>query len=455
MMKRMLSLALVSAMVLTLPACGGEETPKTPDTQTDSYTVAKASYPEQIPYPDPAKYADEEMLYEAWQIWREQERGLREFAVDASVLEHFLSVSIPEFLSGTAGNEVYSPLNVYIAMAMLAELTDGNSRSQILEVLGADSIGQLRQDVSAVWNGVYRDDGTVTSVLANSLWLDEDITYVQETMNTLAEQYFASSYSGEMGSEALNQALQEWINEQTGGLLEEQASELKLDRQTILTLASTIYFRAKWSNEFNPERTTDGEFVILSPDGGTIPCEFMHSSETGVYYWSDRFSAVGKDLENGGKMWFILPDYPNGAHVREVLEDPATMEFLLADGEWENQKRLVINLAVPKFDVSNKVNLIRGMKNLGITDVFDPDVSDFTPTTTQFENIFLSQAEHTARVTIDEEGVTAAAYTVMMEAGAAMPPAEEVDFILDKPFLFVITADGGLPLFMGTVVKPE
>lgn len=169
MMKRVLSLALVSAMVLTLPACGGEETPKTPDTQTDSYTVAKASYPEQIPYPDPAKYADEEMFYEAWQIWREQERGLREFAVDASVLGHFLSVSIPEFLSGTAENEVYSPLNVYIAMAMLAELTDGNSRSQILEVLGADSIGQLRQDVSAVWNGAYRDDGTVTSVLANSL----------------------------------------------------------------------------------------------------------------------------------------------------------------------------------------------------------------------------------------------------------------------------------------------
>lgn len=451
MIKRTLSLALVFAMALTLPACGGEQIP---EVTTDSYTVAKASYPEQILYPDPANYTDEDAFYEAWKTWREQERGLKELAVDAAELEHFLSASIPEFLSGTAGNEVYSPLNVYMAMAMLAELTDGNSRAQILDALGADSIEQLREDVSAVWNSVYRDDGTVSSVLANSLWLDKDITYVQETMDTLAEKYFASSYSGEMGSEELNQALRDWINEQTGGLLKEQAEGLEMEPETILALASTIYFRAKWSDEFNPERTVDGEFSILSPDGGTYPCEFMRSSGTGTYYWSEKFSAVGKFLENGGKMWFILPDYQNGVFIKDILEDPSTIEFLLSDGAWENQKHLIINLSVPKFDVVNKQDLRRGMKNMGITDVFDPGLSDFTPTIAQTDQIVLSKAEHAARVAIDEEGVTAAAYTVMMEAGAAMPPTEEVDFVLDKPFLFAVTADGGLPLFVGVVVEP-
>ncbi len=59
------------------------------------------------------------------------------------------------------------------------------------------------------------------------------------------------------------------------------------------------------------------------------------------------------------------------------------------------------------------------------------------------------------RVTVDEEGVSAAAYTVMMaDAGGAMPPEKEVDFILDRPFLFVITGNDGLPLFTGVVNDP-
>lgn len=37
--------------------------------------------------------------------------------------------------SGNGGNFVYSPLNVYIALSMLAECTDGDSRAQILSLL--------------------------------------------------------------------------------------------------------------------------------------------------------------------------------------------------------------------------------------------------------------------------------------------------------------------------------
>ena len=55
---------------------------------------------------------------------------------------------------------------------------------------------------------------------------------------------------------------------------------------------------------------------------------------------------------------------------------------------------------------------------------------------------------------IDEEGVTAAAYTVMAAAGSSAPPEDEVDFVLDRPFLFVLASDDGLPLFAGTVAQP-
>ncbi len=44
--------------------------------------------------------------------------------------------TIPQFLAGqTEENRVYSPLSLYMALAMLAELTDGNSRQQVLDLL--------------------------------------------------------------------------------------------------------------------------------------------------------------------------------------------------------------------------------------------------------------------------------------------------------------------------------
>ena len=58
------------------------------------------------------------------------------------------------------------------------------------------------------------------------------------------------------------------------------------------------------------------------------------------------------------------------------------------------------------------------------------------------------------RGAIDGEGGTAAAYTVMAMAGATPPPEEEGDFVLDRPFLFAVTSQDGLPLFVGIVHQP-
>lgn len=454
MKKRLTALILAASMLLVLPGCETKEGTQPSVTPAEEhYRVVKAAYPVQVQFPSEDAYEDWDKYYEDWELWREDARQWREGQVDSDVLADFLTTAIPELLTGTMGNEVCSPVNIYMALAMLAEITDGTSRAQILELLGEESIESLRETASSVWKTSYRDDGAVASILASSLWLNEGIEFVPETLDTLAQTYYASSYKGEMGSEGMNRALRGWINEQTGGLLENQAADLELSPETILALATTVYFRAKWSEEFSPNRTTQGEFDILSPDGGTIPCEFMNSSRSDTYYWSDNFSAVSKRLENGGRMWLIRPDHEDGISVSALLDDPATMEFLLADGNWDNSKFLVVNLSLPKFDVAGEKDLAHSLRNLGVTDVFDQSAADFTPVTTT-QGVYVSEVDHAARVAIDEEGVTAAAYTVIPAPGAAMPPEEEVDFVLDKPFLFAITGQTGLPLFMGVVQTP-
>lgn len=459
-MKRTISLLLALACLLALCACGGAE--PSPDTPDDAGAAALAApvYPSMAPQPNQADYAAEngwdvdESYYDAYRAWRADLDAMRNQPEGyADGLEAYFQAGIRQFLADSEGeNRVFSPLNLYMALAMLAEVTDGESRRQILDLMSAESLDALRQQAGALWRASYQDDGVVTSLLASSLWMRQDMSYVPETLENLAKYYYASSFQGEMGSAEYDALLQAWINEQTGGLLREQASGLHMNARTVLALATTIYFKAPWVDSFYEGSTESG--VFHSPDGGQT-VDFMHRSDNAAYYWGDRFAAVGLGMENGGAMWLMLPD--EGLTPEALLNDPEAMAFLLLSqkADWEKQKHVLVKLALPKFDVSSDLDLVEGLQALGITDVFDFDAADFSPLTRDTEEIAVTQAKHATRVLIDEEGCEAAAYTViMMLAGAAMPPDEEVDFILDRPFVFVITNADGLPLFVGIVNHP-
>ena len=110
-----------------------------------------------------------------------------------------------------------------------------------------------------------------------------------------------------------------------------------------------------------------------------------------------------------------------------------------------------MNLSLPKFDVAAQTDLIGGLKALGVTDVFDPALADFTPMLGEGVDACVTQATHAARVKIDEKGCEAAAFTMLGDAGNPEPPDDQVDFVLDRPFLFAVTSRTGQLLFVGIV----
>ena len=78
-------------------------------------------------------------------------------------------------LKGNGENRIYSPINVYMALSLLAETSGGDTRTELLQVLGVDTIEELRKKAESLWNAHYLDDGQTTSLLANSIWLDESL----------------------------------------------------------------------------------------------------------------------------------------------------------------------------------------------------------------------------------------------------------------------------------------
>ena len=331
---------------------------------------------------------------------------------DTSALQPFFAQSARVFLTGERGeNRVYSPLNVYIALSVLARATQGESRDQVLSLLGSGDIDALGRQANMVWEASYRDDKTRTCVLANSLWLDESVTAQPDTLERLAREFYVSTYQGEMGAVQLEQALRDWLNEQTGG-------------QTFHTPA------------------------------GEVETSFMNQDEVQDYYWGEKFSAVSQPFDGGGAMWFLLPG--QGVSPEDLLLDPEAVDFLFTPDKegWQGQKSILVNKSIPRFDIASRFDLEEGLKELGVTGVFDPALADFTPVAAG-SAIAITQADHAARVVIDEEGCTAAAYTVMIASGAPPPPDGQADFVLDRPFLFCVTGKGGLPLFVGKVNDPR
>jgi len=411
--------------------------------------LAAPVYPEMVQRPeeDYNNYQEYSTLLKAWK--EDQATQYDQPAGYADSLTDFFTQSIPLFLK-SGENSAYSPVNVYMALAMLAETTDGNSRQQVLDLLGLDSIEALREQVNHVWNAHYCDDGVTTLLLGNSLWLDEAFSFHQETVDRLANNYFASSFRGDLGTPAMNEQLQAWLNANTGGLLQEQAQKIELDPATVFALASTVYFAADWKSEFRPENTQDmlfhcGEYDLMTP--------FMYQILSyGTYYRGTNFGATYLELEGENTMWLILPD--EGYTVEDILQSDEYLRLSMDPGSWKNQDTYRIHLRLPKFDVASETDLVNGLQELGITDVFDHTVSDFTPIT-DTPQLYIGGARHAARVTIDEEGCLAAAFTVLLTYGTGMSPQPpEMDFTLDRPFLFVISSRDDLPLFVGTVAEP-
>ncbi len=412
------------------------------------YCISKAKYPETAPCPiDNGLY--DQAYNDAVNDWGEERFNQRQnYRAIYTIFKDYYTESIRTFMSGYEGeNVIYSPVNVYMALAMLAEVTDGNSRAQILDAMGVDSIEAVRKNASVLWSSSYRDDGVSKTLLGNSIWLNDHVTYNESTMQTIADNYYASSYSGEMGSGAYNSVLHDWLNEQTGGLLKDKVDKIELKPETVMAIASTIYYKARWSDEFHEGLTEKDIFHGTDKD---TEVDFMHRTDSRTYYWGDKFSAVNLDADAAGSMFLILPD--EGVTPEELINDSETLSFIADPDARANNQYVMVNMSIPKFDVSSQIDLCEGLKRMGVTDVFDEAISDFSPMSDELNEIVLSKADHAARVKIDEEGCEAAAYTVVIcEATSARPPDDEVDFVLDRPFIFAVMSDSGAPLFVGIV----
>ena len=413
--------------------------------------LASPNYPKMAAYPDESKYTDWDMFQNAESAWRDSRSALQDQHTGYQTgYNTFFAESIRTLLDpNTSDNFVFSPLSMYLALSMTAEVTDGQSRQQILDALHQSDIDSLRSNAKALFEANYIDDGVGKCLLANSLWTNSKCAYNQDTLDRLANTYYASAFSGDPASPQYSSLFRSWVNNQTDGLLSDHVDQMQLDPQTVLALVSTVNYSGKWVDSFDETATQPSTFHTPDTD---ITCDFLNRSLNTTLFRGENFDSVCLDMTENGYMRLILPN--EGTTPAELLSDEECMNYLLNKNNVPN-KHLTVNLSLPKFDVSSSLKLREGMEKLGVTDIFDASRSNFTSLGNDLSGLFVSQAEQDVRVMIDEEGCKAAAVTVMGICGSAMLPDDKIDLTFDRPFLFEIVSSTGTPLFIGIVNTPE
>ncbi|MBR2811063.1 MAG: hypothetical protein IKD69_06755 [Solobacterium sp.] len=344
-------------------------------------------------------------------------------------------------------NKVFSPLNLYLTLAELCELTAGTTQKQLLDLLNLKDMEELRRIHEELWRAAYCENESLTLQLSGSLWLDNGLSCHPEILRKMAETYHFTSAIEDMGSQKADEDIQNWLNNATHNLLKDTVDQIHLEDDTAMALYSTIYYASSWMKQFRPELTSDA--VFHAPDGD-MSTPMMHCDDTAVYYKGEHFTAVIKDL-SCTNMLMILPE--EGYTPEDILNEEEVQQLMHPVNLADKGDLSFVHLSLPRFSVSGEVNVKDMLKENGITDLFEAGKADFTPLTDDPRGIFVTEIKHAAKVNADEEGVVGAACTAVIAAYGAFS-AEEKEVVFDRPFLFALTSPRSI-LFEGIVNIPE
>ena len=258
----------------------------------------------------------------------------------------------------------------------------------------------------------------------------------------IKDNYDAEVFNGDLS------VLNAWVKKKTEEKIETILSQLPPN--CVCVLLNAIYFKGTWDSEFEKTSTHNMPFNITSTKKVTIP--MMYQRNKFKLLEKNDFKAVSLPYKgNHMSMFIVLPNKVDGL---VDVEKQLTAENLTAwIDELEKLPGEKTDLAMPKFKLETKYNLVSKCKSLGIKDAFSPKTADFRNMGWPIGKLWIAQIIHKAFVEVNEEGTEAAAATavVMQTKSMHFYPS----FRADHPFIFVIKDnETGSILFMGKVVNP-
>ena len=319
-----------------------------------------------------------------------------------------------------------SPFSLGAVLSMAAEGADGATAEQMWKVLG--------KDYSAV-----PENKTVK--VANSVWVNKQVTMYQDYRKTVQNKYASEVYSKDFGQRSFIGDVNKWCSKNTNGKIPSILDSVEPDMQMLLLNA--VYFYDKWGSPFT--RTDKAPFICL--DGTVQQVDMMHQTNSLRYSQNDFFQILELPYQSGDMDMYILLPRPG------VAFDDALAS--LSTSRWEGWRRELrserVRVSMPKFKLECEMDFTSLLQDLGMKLAFS-NAADFSlMSSTPLAIGFVKQKTY---IDVDEEGTEAAAVTGLGMRTTSVAPSRTIDFTADRPFFYIIRSDSNSEiLFLGQVLS--
>ena len=359
--------------------------------------------------------------------------------------EDNLSLSLMQ-LENNETNMIYSPLSIKYALSMLKEGANGKTKEELSNVLGNLGLNgyENQEDILSVANSIFIRDTYKKNV---------NQEYVDKLNSIYGAEVFIDSFSNA-------HRMNNWISEKTFDMLNNVIDDSEISGNTSLVLINAVAMDMKWEYKFKKEDEMEEYFYSKDGTENTVNT-LVHTYYEGDVKFSDEEDLISITLPykkyNDTQLEFVAI-MPKEKSLHDFIEETTleNIEDIINNQSSMNeagQSGHSLELHIPSFEYDYNLNLKNDLQALGVNEVFyeHADLSGIS----KFNDLFVSDIKHKAKIELTSEGTKAAAVTYSTLTCSCVPLQEDCILHFNKPFMFLIRDTKTKDIFfMGTLYQP-
>jgi serine protease inhibitor len=344
-------------------------------------------------------------------------------------------------------NRMISPLSVSLALAMLYNGAEGNTKRQMEEILHKSNLSaeDINQSYKLMVEGLSSHDPKVELSISNAIFYRNTFAVKPDFIST-NQNFYQAEVSG-LDFTNTTQTLETvngWVNTKTKGKIDKIIEEVS--DNAVMYLLNAIYFNGEWKYRFDSKETFDMTF--RKEDQSTIQVPTMQIENPFNYLSNENFKLLEMPYGSGKySMLIFLPE--DGRTTDDVISQLSADNVNDWISKMTEQKKKVY---LPKFEFKFDDSLVDELETLGMTDAFNASAANLSGISDKAQ-LVVSEVKHKSYIKVDERGTEAAAVTgITIEVTSVGP---DNSFRVDHPFVFAIREkDTQAILFIGKVNDP-
>lgn len=348
-------------------------------------------------------------------------------------------------------NIFYSPYSIASALSMLDVGAGGTTKNELENALGITDLDKWNDEMKAYLSKDWSQNTFVNT--ANSVWMNKGTTWaanINSDFLTPAKDYYSGEiYEADFDGQAdkVVQNVNNWVSDNTNKMIPEILKEIP--GGIVMMLINAVYFEGKWDTPFTEDKTFQSSFYGTDKESVV---DMMHLyGEHFAYMDNGEIKGITLPYDGDNVVMKVFMPTTDDGDINKLFDKLSNEEKQKLIDSLDDASNVEIDtLQLPKFTDEQSIDGLDDiLKNMGIQSAYS-ESADFSKIA---DGIAVSSVNHKAKVIVDENGTKAAAETdIMIKETAMMPSEETYNFIVDKPFVYVIEDQStGMILFMGRV----